>query len=447
MKLLAVVLKTARMLYRNPAELVVLFAMPATLVLVITLVQEDAFRTIEGATTRILFVDHDGGAVAGELAKGLKDTGHFDVVREIGGQPVTEEMARAALARGKYPVGLILPKGLSDRTSDGVREMMTSGPEAEDASHPPSAAKGSAEASPPPAGPGDARAASEVVLCFDPAIRGINRRFIVSAVRSVIGAAQMKLMLDAFGEAAGEAKSASVSPREIVTIRETFAGHGKAILPTSVQENVPAWTLFAMFLIVIPVSGLIIKERSQGTLARLRTLPVSAWTLLLGNLIVYAALCLLQFVVMLLIGLLVLPRLGTPRLEMGNSPAAMVLVAVASALAATGFGMMVANVARSNDVAAFFSSTFTVIAALLGGIMVPVFLMPPGIQSVSRFSPLNWGLNGFLEVFLRGGDVKAVLPDVLRLMAFFVVTLAIAVACFKRRESSAWPRRPEWRER
>jgi ABC-2 type transport system permease protein len=289
--------------------------------------------------------------------------------------------------------------------------------------------------------------APEVVLCFDPAIHGINRRFIVSAVRSVIIGVELNMILAGGGETAEETKSPPAPRHETVKIRETFAGRGKAILPTSVQENVPAWTLFAMFLIVIPVSGLIIKERSQGTLARLRTLPVSAWTLLLGNLIVYVVLCLLQFAVMLLIGLLVLPRLGTPRLEMGNSTAAMVLVAFASALAATGFGMMVANLARSNDFAAFFSSTFTVIAAVLGGVMVPVFLMPPGIQAISRFSPLNWGLNGFLEVFLRGGGVKAVLPDVLRLTAFFAVTLAIAVACFKRRESSSWPRPPEWRER
>ena len=242
-----------------------------------------------------------------------------------------------------------------------------------------------------------AGAEAEVALCFDPAIRGINRRLHPLRRAGDDPWSGNGFALPRRRGGGGQAESDAPPPRPILAVRETYAGRGKAVLPTSVQENVPAWTLFAMFLIVIPVSGLIIKERAQGTLARLRTMPVSASTLLLGNVIVYVLLCLLQFAVMLLIGLLVLPRFGTPRLDMGRSPAALVLVAVASALAATGFGMMVANVARSYDVAAFFSSTFTVIAALLGGIMVPVFLMPPGIQAISRFSPLNWGLDGFLE--------------------------------------------------
>ena len=52
-----------------------------------------------------------------------------------------------------------------------------------------------------------------------------------------------------------------------------------------------------------------------------------------------------------------------------------------------------------------FGAVSVVIAAAIGGIMVPVFAMPPVMQTISIFSPLSWGLNAFLDVFVRGGSL------------------------------------------
>src|SRR5690554_7994767 len=55
------------------------------------------------------------------------------------------------------------------------------------------------------------------------------------------------------------------------------------IAPTAVQHNLPAWTLFAIFFIVIPLSINIVKEKNQGTNVRLKTLPVSSFHLMLSR--------------------------------------------------------------------------------------------------------------------------------------------------------------------
>ena len=132
---------------------------------------------------------------------------------------------------------------------------------------------------------------------------------------------------------------------------------------------------------------------------------------------------------------------------MGSSPVAIGVAAVASALAATGFGMMTGTIVRTHQQASFFGATFTVIAGTVGGNMVPVFLMPQSMQFISRFSPLNWGLNAFLDIFLRGGGLVAILPNVLLLLGFFAVTMSIAAWCFIKQEftASGWPLR--WRLR
>ena len=52
--------------------------------------------------------------------------------------------------------------------------------------------------------------------------------------------------------------------------------------------------------------------------------------------------------------------------------------------------------------------------------------MPKIMQDISIFSPLSWGLNAFLNVFVRGGDVKSILPEVGLMLSFFLSTTFIA---------------------
>ena len=87
---------------------------------------------------------------------------------------------------------------------------------------------------------------------------------------------------------------------------------------------------------------------------------------------------------------------------------------------------MLGTIATTQEQAASFGSVSVVILAALGGIWVPVFMMPSIMQMLSRISPLNWGLEGFYDVFLRGGGMTEVLPYVALLLGFFVIMMLIA---------------------
>ena len=68
-----------------------------------------------------------------------------------------------------------------------------------------------------------------------------------------------------------------------------------------------------------------------------------------------------------------------------------------------------------------------VILSAIGGVLVPVYVMPSVMQTLSAISPLNWALNGLNNVFLRQADLAGILPDLLKLVAFFVVMILISV--------------------
>ncbi|MHB8424412.1 MAG: ABC transporter permease [Gammaproteobacteria bacterium] len=205
-----------------------------------------------------------------------------------------------------------------------------------------------------------------------------------------------------------------------------YQTHGQTKFPSSVQQNVPAWLVFAMFFIAIPLSTTWMQERQQGTYARLRSMGLNTRTLLLGKLLPYLGINLLQVIVMLLVGRIVLPWFGGDQLTLGHSPPALVVMALTLSFASVAYALLVANLVSTGEQATIFTGVANLLMAALGGIMVPRFLMPPLMQALSAYSPMAWGLDGFLDVFLRHGGLKAVAPDALRLLAFGLACLALA---------------------
>jgi len=207
-------------------------------------------------------------------------------------------------------------------------------------------------------------------------------------------------------------------------------------LPTAVQQNVPAWALFGMFFIVVPLSGSLIRERREGIFARMMVMPVSKTSLILGKLSAYVGVCMVQFVCIVAVGKWLLPLLGTDPLVLTQG-GAMLVVAFCSALCATGFGIMLGALARTNEQAAILGPVTVVIAAALGGIMVPVFAMPEAMQWISRGSPLGWGHEAFMELLVREGSLAAVWDRLALLLLFFVATLLAALIGLRRQKAQS----------
>ncbi|MCK7498096.1 MAG: ATP-binding cassette domain-containing protein [Comamonadaceae bacterium] len=82
--------------------------------------------------------------------------------------------------------------------------------------------------------------------------------------------------------------------------------------PTSVQQNAPAWTLLAMFFLAVPLSVTFIKERAQGSLSRLQSMPVPGWVLLGSKVAPYLVINQIQLVLILAVGVWGLPARRRP---------------------------------------------------------------------------------------------------------------------------------------
>jgi ABC-2 type transport system permease protein len=96
-------------------------------------------------------------------------------------------------------------------------------------------------------------------------------------------------------------------------------------------------------------------------------------------------------------------------------------------MAATGYGTLIAVYFKTAQQALSFGSVSVVILSAIGGVWVPIYVMPEILQTISRFSPMSWGLESFNDLFLRQASLGAILPNILRLLGFALVTLMASV--------------------
>lgn len=196
--------------------------------------------------------------------------------------------------------------------------------------------------------------------------------------------------------------------------------------PTSTQQSVPSWIVFGMFFVIIPLSTVFINERRQNTLQRMAAMNVSIPLLLAGKILPYALINQLQVVLMIGVGIFVVPLFGGTPLTLGHSLPGLAMVSLALSLAAIGTSLLIAVLANTVEQATTVGGLVNILFGAIGGIMVPKFYMPSAMQSFATVSPMSWGLEGFLDVFLRGLGAREVLPETLALAGFGTVLLTVA---------------------
>lgn len=442
---------------RDWPGLAILFIMPAILLIVITFTQESSMPSRRSGL-KIAIVNADSGQFGATAVSDLATQGYFNFT-ELN----TATEAREAIAAGKFQMAILISENATDKLLAAV-----SGPEGEEKTL-------SADLS---------RAVSGVVIIYDPALQKLFRDAVIMPVNALLQLTAIKVVMtgytlevnrmieeykDNLASDLSDKTMYSDLPRfpfrdEIINginnkIKERINEGKKAELPLNpsfasslvemteepvfrsgrlsstglLQNNVPAFTLFAMFFIVIPLAGSIINEKDHGIYGRMKTIPVSYLSIALSKITVFIVVCILQFVFLMFVGKYIMPLLGEDStIDLRVNVPALLLALICSGLAAVGFGIMVGSLSATHGQAATFGSVMVVILALLGGIFVPVHMLPDVIRGISIVSPLRWGTDAFLGVFARHEGISGIWLQLCLLTTFFLLSVVVVVRSFRR---------------
>lgn len=421
-KIAATIIKEWILTRRDVAGFMLLFLMPAALIVVMAMVQDAPFKDYQELHFDLLVADADNGSIAQSIKEGLRESGTFRITDSIDGQPVTEAQLKQLLQEGVYKVGIVIPKGATAEMVNAANLVANSISEKIGIGSMPSR---------------EARDSMSVRMYFDPVSKPTFRMSVNFALDKLITFSSSKILVERLSKM-GIAQPDTTDSNTVVKqdptkdFEKIFKGLGISEhrlsdkeefskYMNSVQHNVPAWAIFGMFFIVIPICGHLIREREEGSALRVELIPGARRMVALGKIFFYTIVCVVQFALMFCVGIWLLPLLGLPSLYLGLNAWVLIPVAVAIAVAATSYGYFIGVVFKTTNQAMPFGAISIVILSALGGIWVPVDVFSPALQKFAMLSPLYWGLDAVNSITLRNGDFSDVVPNILVLGTFSAV--------------------------
>lgn len=415
-QILALTVKEIRVLWHDREALALLFLMPVFFILVMSLALQGVFES--GSRERpieILAINEDKGGEAKKIIFTLGKIAGIKIIDSLNGRPLTYSVAADHINSGQFCAALHFRGQFSERIQSGVSDID--------------------DVSPVLSMIVDPTINVQLMSSVRGTIQGVvERHLFLHRLPQLIeqgvdrigetGDAAMIFALDslksrlkgAFSNLSGENMDREPLSIPLIPLRAAEANRR----PTSTEQNVPAYTIFGVFFIVLTLASSFIKEKNDGTFQRVLTAPLPKAALIMGKLLPYYIVNLIQIALMFAVGVLVFD------LPLGNLPA-LVFVSLALAASANGLGLLVATIGKTEAQVNGLSVMLAITLSALGGMMVPAFVMPGFMKKLAQFTPHAWALAGYHDVIIRGLGLSDVMPEISVLAGFSGLFFLIAL--------------------
>ncbi len=195
--------------------------------------------------------------------------------------------------------------------------------------------------------------------------------------------------------------------------------------PSAVDWYIPSFTvMFAFFLITYTAKALLL-QKEEGSFRRLVAAPISRGEIIASYMIAYAIVVFLQVTFMFSVGHLVF------EVPLGNSPVGLLLVTLATALAASSLGLLVGAVAKTSEQADSLAMALGFVLMIVGGCVIAWFTIGGVAAFISNLTPHAHALQAYRGLMIYHYGVMDVLPHILALFGFAGAFFAAAMWRFK----------------
>ncbi|MBC7904883.1 MAG: ABC transporter permease [Gemmatimonadaceae bacterium] len=422
-KLFATILKDLRILTRDKVGLTLMFLMPVVLAIVITAIQNSTFELVNDNKVPLMVCNRDTGTAGKNLVEAITKIGMFElreVSSDISNRHISDRMhAKDAL------VAVVIPSDFSARLNQRAKDVSSRALNDFGVSSS-SAADANTKVEP-------------ITLFYHPVLQVSFRQSIQGALRSALQIVETKQVVRNLYFSLNEKEIPDSVENQIVTNQVSInevpvSRDGSRKIPNSTQHNIPAWTIFAMFFVVISLGSSVVREKLSGSFVRLKTLPTNYLVAIFSKQITYLFVTLLQTAVIFSIGAWLFPFFGLPPLNIPSDFTGLLLVSVICGWCAVSYAICIGVYAQTQEQANGFGAVSIVILAAIGGLLVPAFAMPDSFKVIMKLSPLHWCLEAYYGLFLEGGKFKDVLMNIIPLLVITLVIQLIALIGLKRKE-------------
>ncbi len=426
--LLAMVRKDLQLFFSDKRSVIVSFVVPIAIASFFGSIFSGPSRNSEPTKIAVAIIDQDGSAISSGIVAGMQADRNFKVTTP------SEAEARDAVRRGRLAAAVIVPKGFGEAAGNAFFG---------DGEKPP------------------------LNVIFDPSrstekamVSGIMTQHVMESVsKEMFGGAQGKAMVErtlpqiqssqmpddqkralmnmlssvqqfynqpANGAQPGGRRQGITMPytvhEEAMTAGSNIAYNGYA---HSFGGMAIQFLLFAMANMGIEM----LLERQRGLWKRLRSAPVSRFTLLTGKVASGAIVSLMILLVCFAFAMVVFG------VRIQGSILGFLGIAVACALMASTFGLLVAALGNSPATARGITTLAVLMMVMLGGAWVPSFIFPAWLQQFTLAVPVRWAVDGLDAMTWRGIGLGGAIVPAAVLFGFAVAFSIVAASRFKWEEA------------
>ena len=399
-----------------------MFAMPVILAVVITATQNSTFELVNKNKVPLLLCNKDKGEASKQLVIAIEKVGMFTVKKVTADE--TQQQLSERMHEKDALIAIIIPPDFSARIN--AKAAATASKALNNFGLQSDTVKTVAGSLVP------------ITLLYHPVLQESFRQSIQGALRSSLQMVQSKEVLKSIYYSLNETQLPDSLEKEIINnqvdINEIpISRDGSKTIPNATQHNIPAWTIYAMFFVVISLGSSVVREKLNGSFIRLKTLPTNYLIALVSKQITYLFVTLLQAALIFAIGIWVFPSLGLPKLNLPSDLLGLFIVSFICGWCAVSFAICVGVFAQTQEQANGIGAVSVVLMAAIGGLLVPSFAMPESFQPVIKLSPLHWCLQAYYGLFLEGGKLKDIILNILSLLSITILIQLIALFGLKRK--------------
>ncbi|MCT6903746.1 MAG: ABC transporter permease, partial [Lactobacillus sp.] len=188
----------------------------------------------------------------------------------------------------------------------------------------------------------------------------------------------------------------------------------------------PILVAFFIFLFVFLISGMaLLKERTTGTLDRLLATPVKRSEIIYGYMISYGIVAVIQSIIIIGVTIWLL------NIEVAGNVLWVILISILVAMVALAFGFLLSTIAESEFQMMQFIPLVVVPQIFFSGI-IPLDSMANWVSYLGKILPLTYAGDALNQVILYGRGFESFAGDMLALLIFIVVLVALNIVGLKR---------------
>jgi ABC-2 type transport system permease protein len=237
-------------------------------------------------------------------------------------------------------------------------------------------------------------------------------------------------MVGAIGTAAAQQKVAPLNATNTLAVIQPFTVQTQGVVSGNpsyfdfIAPGIMAMTVMMSVMTGLPVA--ISQEKEIGTMDGMMVAPINRLSIILGKTLGQTARGLIQGVIILALAI------GIFGVAIHGSILLVFALLLLGVFSFVGLGIVITSFTKDQETAQMLMMTLMFPMMFLSGVFFPIQQMPWYMQDISKILPLTYASQALRKVMVLGAGIPAISTELIVLIVFGAVMIAIAVPVFRR---------------